>query len=202
MIMTKTFSWKYADRRNFQEVVDGVYIGPISASKDVSRLKQHGITTLVAIRTAATAHIFKANYPELFRYEVLDLLEGSLLALLPIIKGFIDACRARQERLLFYDETGNSKAPLLVCGYLMDSKDVSASEAYRLLKSQRLSISFNEHEKYQLQEYELLKVARNDVVAHSYTPAEIGRGNLRRKYDDTEGEAQRRPIDVAAGASK
>ena len=183
--LSKDFQWEYTDRRRVQEIVPGVFIGPMSAVRDKLTLERLSITTIIAVRTALTFNMFKPKFPESFRYETFDLVEGSLISLLPRIKPFIDAALARKEHILFYDETGNAKAPLLVCSYLMDALGLSAEAALQTVKSKRLSVAFNDHERYQLQEYETILSARSNVVAHSYSEAELQRGNRRRKYSDS-----------------
>lgn len=182
--MSKDFHWEYADRRSLQEIVPGIYIGPLAAARDREALDRFGIKTLVAVRTQTTKNIFKSKFPDIYRYENLDIVEGSLLSALPRVKPFVDACLNRGEKILFYDETGNAKAAILVCSYLMETGPMNSQNAYSLVKSKRLSVSLNEHERYQLEEFETLLKARNSIVAHPYTHQELNRPGRRRKHGD------------------
>lgn len=175
--------WKYADRRLMQEILPGVHIGPLSSARDTVTLDRCAITTLVAVRTPATMHFFKPRHPEKYRYESLDLVEGSLLSALPHFRPFIDSCLNRGERLLVYDETGNAKAALVVCSYLMETGPMSSQDAYAFVRSRRLSVNLNEHERYQLGEYEILLQARNSIVSHPYSRDDLNRTSRRRKHE-------------------
>ncbi|ORY75735.1 protein-tyrosine phosphatase-like protein, partial [Protomyces lactucae-debilis] len=143
--------WDYTDRRIFQEIQPGVFLGPLASSRACETLAEHRITTLVAIRTEQTRKIFKERYPEQFRYEYIDIVEGSLLSVLPRITPFIQGCLGRGERLLFYDETGNAKGAVVVCAYLMETLGIDSATAYSMVKNKRLSVTLSEHERYQLQ---------------------------------------------------
>lgn len=184
--LTKDFHWNYADRRSLQEIVPGLFLGPLAAARDLASLQQLGIKNLVAVRTSATMHVFKPRHPEQLKYEAFDIVEGSLLTTLPRVKPYIEAVLSRGEKMLFYDETGNAKAPVLICAYLMEMRSMSSQAAYTFVKSRRLSVSLNEHELYQLQEFETYMKARNSIVAHSYSSHELNRSNRRRKYHDHE----------------
>lgn len=176
--------WAYTDRRSLQEIVPGIFIGPLATARDPDSLDRLGIKTLVAVRTQTTWNIFKPLFPHKYRYEPLDIVEGSLLGALPRVKPFVDACLARGENILFYDETGNAKAPLIVCSYLMEAGPMDSRAAYSYVKSKRISACLSNHERYQLQEFETLLNARNTIMAHSYSPQELNRSSCRRKFSD------------------
>lgn len=186
--LSQDMRWQYTDRRTMQEITPGIYLGPLSAARDTEALDQRGITILVAARTALTMNIFKPRSPEKYRYEYIDIVEGSLLSSLPRVHPFVSPCLARGERILFYDETGNTKAAALVCGFLMESSHLSSQAAYGLIKSKRLSVSLDEHEQYQLAEYETLLQARNNVISHVYSKDELSRTSTRRKHESISGE--------------
>lgn len=65
---------------------------------------------LVAVRTPKTYGIFKSRFPGHYRYENIDVEEGILVAAFAQMKLFVDSALQRQERILFYDETGNGRA--------------------------------------------------------------------------------------------
>lgn len=189
---SKALAWVYEDRRSMQEIVTGVFLGPMSCARDTELLDRSGIRTLVAVRTPATTKHFRPLFPEKYLYEPFDVVEGTFLSTLPRVKPFVDACLSRGERVLFYDETGNTKAAMLVCSYVMETHSLDCHKAYSLVASGRLSVSLNEHELYQLQEYETILTARKTIMSHSYSSQELSRRNLRRKHsacEDTEEEA-------------
>lgn len=186
--ISQDLQWKYTDRRCMQEIVPGIYIGPLSAARDTKMLDFLDIKILVAARTTSTLNIFKPRSPEKYRYEYFDIIEGSLLNSLPRVRPFVETCLSHGQKLLFYDETGNAKAAALVCSYLMESRSMDSQTAYGLIKSKRLSVCLSEHEQYQLAEYETLLKARNNIISHAYTNDELSRTGKRRRHDSDEDE--------------
>ncbi|XP_011053464.1 PREDICTED: serine/threonine/tyrosine-interacting protein-like isoform X2 [Acromyrmex echinatior] len=69
--------WTYTMRRNMQEVVPGVFLGPYSAASrsKLQSLLDHGITHIVCVRHAIEANLIKPNFPNSFKYLVLEIAD-------------------------------------------------------------------------------------------------------------------------------
>lgn len=59
---------KYEMRREMQETLPGLWLGPIQSAKNVESLKAHGITHIVCIRDAGEKHIVRPFFPNQFVY--------------------------------------------------------------------------------------------------------------------------------------
>lgn len=182
----KNDEWNYNDRRLMQEIVPGIYLGPLGAARDTASLDQHGVTTLVPVRTPQTSRVFRALYPDKYQYVPVDIVEGSLVRAMSQIKSFIDACLQRNEKILFYDETGNAKAAILICAYLMETQSLTYDDAYAQVSLRRLSVAFSDHELYQLREFGIIIGARDAIMSHPYSNQELTRSSVRRKYRDSD----------------
>jgi serine/threonine/tyrosine-interacting protein len=64
-------SWRYEMRREIQEIIPNVFLGPFYAAKDISKLQQLGITHILIIRDPAESHFIKPLYPQHFIYHIM-----------------------------------------------------------------------------------------------------------------------------------
>lgn len=62
--------WSYDMRRNMQEVVPGLFLGPYSAAmpSKLETLLANGVTHIVCVRCSMEAKIVRPKFPERFRY--------------------------------------------------------------------------------------------------------------------------------------
>lgn len=67
--------WKYESRREAQQILPHLFLGPLAASKDTAFLQRHGITLLLAVRASMTARIRLFAQPSLpgVRAESIDV---------------------------------------------------------------------------------------------------------------------------------
>jgi len=85
--------WKYEMRRECQEILPGLILGPLQAAKSLDILQRLGITHVVCIRDAKEAFSVKPRFPDVFQYMVVDLAdseEQNLIRYFPAAKAFID----------------------------------------------------------------------------------------------------------------
>lgn len=61
--------WTYIMRREMQEIVPGVYLGPYSSaiSSRLEVLQKHGITHIVCVRQNIEAKVIRPHFPQYFR---------------------------------------------------------------------------------------------------------------------------------------
>ena len=63
--------WKYEMRREMQEIIPGLFIGPYSVLRELHVLKSHGITAILCLRDVKEDHLLKNLYPGEFLHHVM-----------------------------------------------------------------------------------------------------------------------------------
>lgn len=69
--------WRYEMRREAQEILPGLYIGPYQASRSKESLSKLGITHVVCISDTREKAIVKPRFPESFVYMSLEVRDAS-----------------------------------------------------------------------------------------------------------------------------
>ncbi|WAR19456.1 STYX-like protein [Mya arenaria] len=69
--------WSYGMRREMQEIVPGLFLGPYAAAMKSKKcdLQNRGITHIVCIRQNIEANFIRANFPDTFKYLILDIAD-------------------------------------------------------------------------------------------------------------------------------
>ncbi|CAI9607095.1 unnamed protein product, partial [Staurois parvus] len=72
--------WSYPMRREMQEILPGLFLGPYSAAmkSKLPILQKYGITHIICIRQSIEANFIKPNFQNLFRYLVLDIADNPI----------------------------------------------------------------------------------------------------------------------------
>uniref|UniRef100_A0AAQ4Q870 Serine/threonine/tyrosine interacting protein n=1 Tax=Gasterosteus aculeatus aculeatus TaxID=481459 RepID=A0AAQ4Q870_GASAC len=91
--------WAYPMRRDMQEILPGLFLGPYSAAmkSKLPILEAQGITHVVCVRQDIEANFIKPNFAHTFRYLVLDIADNpveNIIRFFPSTKEFIDGCLA------------------------------------------------------------------------------------------------------------
>ncbi|KAG6841021.1 hypothetical protein C0991_002569 [Blastosporella zonata] len=182
--------WKYEMRRECQEILPGLWLGPFVASKSLETLKQLNITHIVCIRDAKEAFSVRPRFEDQFKYMVLDVEdseEQNLIRLFPGAKQFIDAALSAGGRVLVHCNGGISLSPAFVVMFAMQFYNVSWEEALHLVQNRRYCISPNGGFLTQIKEYEAIYKANNAVASY---PAAARGGVARRKREDEDDEEE------------
>uniref|UniRef100_A0A1B6FE77 Tyrosine-protein phosphatase domain-containing protein n=1 Tax=Cuerna arida TaxID=1464854 RepID=A0A1B6FE77_9HEMI len=153
--------WKYSMRRTMQQVVPGVYLGPYSAAQrsKLDVLRQHGITHIVCVRQDVEAHFIRPNFPDIFRYLVLNIADSpteNIIQHIPEVKRFIDECLAGGGKVLIHGNGGISRSAALVIGYVMERYSLPLKNAVIVVQRSRFCINPNAGFMAQLAECELI----------------------------------------------
>uniref|UniRef100_A0A8W8IE04 Tyrosine-protein phosphatase domain-containing protein n=1 Tax=Magallana gigas TaxID=29159 RepID=A0A8W8IE04_MAGGI len=161
--------WEYAMRREMQEIVPNLYLGPYAtANKNkLGYLESIGITDIICVRHTAEANFIKPNFPEKIRYLVLnvaDIYTENIIQYFPQVKAFIEDSFARNGKVLVHGNAGMSRR-----------------DAFVYVQQKRFCIHPNEGFVQQLHEYEPMYRAKLSFE-HSYTPLESGM--LKRKFTE------------------
>uniref|UniRef100_A0A8C4QJ39 Serine/threonine/tyrosine interacting protein n=1 Tax=Eptatretus burgeri TaxID=7764 RepID=A0A8C4QJ39_EPTBU len=140
--------WTYTMRREMQEIVPGVYLGPYSAAmkSKLHVLESRGVTHVVCVRQDIEANFVKPNFPERFRYLVLDIADSPLeniIRYFPVTKDFIDDCLQAGGKALIHGNAGISRSAALVIAYIMETFGLKYREAFLYLQQRRFCINPN-----------------------------------------------------------
>ncbi|BFZ60650.1 hypothetical protein YB2330_001691 [Saitoella coloradoensis] len=193
----EAFSWKYENRRTFQEILPGVFLGPLSSTRDLPLLQSHSITSLLAIRTSQTAALLtpRPQQQQLFRCSYIDLGSAEdghgCIKWFQVCKDMIDAELRRSGKVLVYDTDGNTHAAAFVCAYVMETLSLPFASAAQLVQQRRFSVVLDDAIKFQLREYEPLWEARRMIAGHEYTDTELFRTSRRRRVGRWESEEEK-----------
>ncbi|KAF8195538.1 protein-tyrosine phosphatase-like protein [Pholiota molesta] len=186
--------WRYEMRRECQEILPGLLLGPFVASKSLDTLVGLGVTHIVCIRDAKEAFSVRPRFPERFEYMTLDVEdneEQNLIRLFPGAKNFIDQAISQGGRVLVHCNGGISLSPAFVVMFVMQHYQLSWEDALHMVQNRRYCISPNGGFLTQIKEYEAIYKAN---VAHASFPP-TSRSTVRRKRSDEDDEEEERGDD-------
>lgn len=187
--------WTYEMRRECQEILPGVLLGPMQASKSLETLQRHGITHILCIRDAKEAFSVRPRFPDQFQYMVLDVQdseEQNLIRLFPQASTFIDNATANGGRVLVHCNGGISLSPAFVVMYVMQHLQIPWEDALHLVQNRRYCISPNSGFLTQIKEYESIYKATRAVQSFPQQGNAVAR---RKRVDDSDDEGQNRVED-------
>jgi len=158
--------WKYADRREMQEIVRNLFLGPYSVAvrSRSNYLEEKGITHIVCIRQDCESHIVRTHFSNKIQYLVLNIADQvteNIIQHFQKVRRFLDECFAAGGKVLVHGNAGISRSAAIVCGYIMEKYNLSFKDAFSLVQSKRFCVSINEGFIQQLKEYEPIYQARN-----------------------------------------
>ncbi|CAK7262439.1 hypothetical protein SEPCBS57363_000026 [Sporothrix epigloea] len=172
-------NWTYEMRRDAQQILPQLYLGPTNAARDRLFLRRAGITKVMAIRDSRLAearllvveHVAKELGIESECIDVAD--SGALLRALTFAVQSINrhmlAMPTNTEgvstgKVLVYCETGNVRSPPVVAAYLMSMYGMELLEALQFVHETRFCVSLDEEYKRMLLSFSDLLKARCDVA--------------------------------------
>jgi len=185
--------WKYEMRRECQEILPGLLLGPFQASKSLDILRKLSITHIVCIRDVKEAFSVKPRFPDLFSYLVLDVQdneEQNLIRVFPQARSFIDNAISQGGRVLVHCNGGISLSPAFVIMFVMQHYRISWEEALHYVQNRRYCISPNSGFITQIKEYE--PIYRASVTVASHPPTMQRSVSRRKREDDDDGESSLR----------
>ncbi|KNC79496.1 hypothetical protein SARC_08103 [Sphaeroforma arctica JP610] len=157
--------WEYNSRRDMQEVIPGVFLGPYSCAlrQNVERLERCNVTHVVCIRHTKEACVIRPNSPDRFKYLVLTVAddpEENIIHHFPVFRDFINEAQRNGTKALVHGNAGISRSAALVIAYGMEYYNTSFEDAFKVIQSYRFCIHPSEAFCYQLKEYENIYKAR------------------------------------------
>ncbi|XP_066969714.1 serine/threonine/tyrosine-interacting protein B-like [Macrobrachium rosenbergii] len=179
--------WLYHMRREMQEVLPGLFLGPFNAAtkSKFSSLLDHGITHIICIRQDIEAHMIRPNFPHKIKYLIIDMADSCLENLISHIsecRDFIDECLAAGGKCLVHGNLGISRSAAVVIAYVMEKKMLTYKEALEFVQNRRYCINPNDGFKHQLIEYEAIYKAQQTLMNGQCSQE---KGKLKRKLDQS-----------------
>ncbi|KAF3686254.1 Serine/threonine/tyrosine-interacting protein [Channa argus] len=173
--------WAYPMRREMQEILPGLFLGPYSAAmkSKLPILERQGITHIVCVRQDIEANFIKPNFPLTFRYLVLDIADNpveNIIRFFPMTKEFIDGCLTTGGKVLVHGNAGISRSGVnTVClgACSVTISCVYPRDAFSHVQERRFCINPNVGFVHQLQEYEAIYLAKLTIKMMS--PVQLGR---------------------------
>ncbi|KAI8992072.1 protein-tyrosine phosphatase-like protein [Mycotypha africana] len=180
--------WKYEMRREIQEIVPGVFLGPFAACRNVENLKAKGITNILCIVDPSEARLLRIEHlSQAFLYKqfiVNDSNLQNLIQIFPTTSQHIRDVLQQGGKIVVCCNGGMSRSPTFVIAYIMEIFDTDASTAYHFVQAKRLCINPNDGFKSQLKEYEPIYKARK--VNSAMDVPEAGNQQRRRRRSGTD----------------
>lgn len=194
--------WHYDLRHQAQEVIPGLWVGPLSVLRNTAFLEQHNIRVLISVTDIRiTPVIIREKYRQSPEYSCHAFDPGNKLTNpLAIVSQLASICevigQAQQSNIgtLIFCESGNEQSAVAAVSYLIYSQHMGMIQAIQEVQTKRFSISLDDAAKHNLQTFYDLCVAHNHQSQNNSDHTKRSRG---REYDaDESGESE------ASGTSK
>jgi len=184
--------WAYVMRREMQEILPGLFLGPYSAAmkSKLDYLLSHEITHIICIRQNIEANFVRPNFPDRFSYLVLDIADQTtenIIQHFPKVKAFLDNCLSKGGKALLHGNAGISRSAALTIAYIMETYGLKYRDAFLHVQQRRFCINPNDGFVHQLLEYEPIYLANYQAKQASQNqncPPLLDRGSLKRPFED------------------
>ena len=142
---------------NIDNIDDNLWLGNLSAAKDIKDLKEKGITKILTI--------MEKDFPEYKsedgfvhkRIELIDYIDQNIIKFFGECLNFIKG----DEKVLVHCQSGASRSATIVIAYLMWNKKMKYMEASKYVKEKRFIVFPNPGFREQLKMFEKLLI-KND----------------------------------------
>ncbi|WRT66312.1 uncharacterized protein IL334_003267 [Kwoniella shivajii] len=198
--------WRYEMRREAQQIIPGLYLGPFQSSTNLNKMKLMGITHVLCIRDKKEKSLIYPRFPTEFRYMTLDISDNTdqnLITIFPQCRDFIEEAMSMSGIVLAHCNGGIALSPAIVIGYLMWKFNWTADYALAYVQSKRYCVSTMSFQN-QFKEYEPIQMAQRTVQQAGFG-ARTGNGHKRQaseeEEDDDEDDDRRRKQSMRTGST-
>lgn len=186
-LMLSLQDWEYQMRREMQEILPGLYLGPYASAmkNQLQNLKKAGITHIVCVRQDCESRWIRTNLPDDFTYITISIADSPTTNIIPFFAqfaNFIDQTLSSGGKVLVHGNGGISRSATLVISYVMKKRLYSAFNAIRFVQSKRFCVFPNEGFRRQLFEYE--PILRASLSASGILP--ITDSGSKRNFNDVD----------------
>ncbi|CAD7929518.1 unnamed protein product [Amoebophrya sp. A120] len=153
--------WTYVKKREAQEIVPRLYLGPYAAACNEEHMRAIGVTHCIIFRAPEENRIIKPKFPSFVKYDVIecsDTAQQNLIPLFPLVKAAVDQVLAmsRDHRILLQGTVGMSRSAAFAAAYVMESYNLSWEASIYYVGTRRNCVSVNENFRIQLREYDMI----------------------------------------------
>ncbi|KAF4979423.1 hypothetical protein FZEAL_4366 [Fusarium zealandicum] len=207
--------WSYEQRREAQQVLDFLYLGPNSVVRDHGFLQREGITMVLVVRDARMAPLklvsvekaaqafnltvhyldVQGNHQLISRFpEIIRAINDHLLAVYHSQaqgvnqdgKLVVEPSTFRRGKVLIACETGNDRSAAIAAAYIMAIFGKDMVTAIQFICIQRFCCCFDEDAKRTLQSWEDILRARSQVALQAEASRSLG--HPKRHIDEVNNE--------------
>jgi serine/threonine/tyrosine-interacting protein len=171
--------WRYAMRREYQEIIPGLFLGPYHVARNIEALQRQGISHCIIIRDPLERGFLRPLFPNQLQYLEIEVASSNLQSVIPYFlpfRKFVQEAQCLREQytlglqvtpetmnrsvvtppvphgnVLVYCRDGISLSPTFVIAYLMEVMQMPFSQAYLYLQNRRFCLNPNDGLKLQLQ---------------------------------------------------
>ncbi|GAA6004056.1 uncharacterized protein JCM10292_005858 [Rhodotorula paludigena] len=182
--------WRYEMRREAQEILPGLFVGPFQPSWKLETLQGLGITHILCIAEPRESHLFKPRFPEHFVYSIQDIRDAddqNLIRIFPQAQAFIESALSAGGRVYVHCGDGISRSPAIVTAYVMIKTGLTHEDAFAFVQARRFCVAPRTEFVHQLEAYRPIVLASQAVAADR--GAQAGQRARRRGRDDDEDES-------------
>mmetsp|Transcript_23295 Transcript_23295/g.52316 ORF Transcript_23295/g.52316 Transcript_23295/m.52316 type:complete len:185 (-) Transcript_23295:1242-1796(-) len=150
--------WTYEMRREMQEIVPNLFLGPYGAAKDAEELRKRGITHILIVRSTLERRL-DPKFPNLIHYHIVEVPEGpteNLILYFTECNACIKNAIESGGKILVHCNAGLSRSAAVVVAYVMESLKMPFADAIQLVQSRRCCIHISEALHNQLREFETI----------------------------------------------
>ncbi|RKF61268.1 Serine/threonine/tyrosine-interacting protein [Erysiphe neolycopersici] len=171
--------WRYEQRREAQQILPFLYLGPSGAARDIEFLKRENITMLLVVRDSAMARVNLLDGTRVAQQLGIESETIDIHSTIDYIPAFPHAVRVINEhvssvfqqsnsskigKVLVFCESGNDRSAVVVSAYLMATCGLDLASSVHRIQSRRFCVSFNDRMKNLLLSYLSILNAKKDVA--------------------------------------
>uniref|UniRef100_A0A7S0VW28 Protein-tyrosine-phosphatase n=1 Tax=Hemiselmis tepida TaxID=464990 RepID=A0A7S0VW28_9CRYP len=145
-------------RRQMQEILPSVFLGPYGAAKDREALTAKGVTHVLIVRSTLERRL-DPKFPDELKYHIVEVPEGpteNLILYFTECNKCIQQALADGGKILVHCNAGLSRSAAVVCAYVMESMWMPYNEAIQHVQCRRCCIHISEALLNQLREFEAI----------------------------------------------
>jgi serine/threonine/tyrosine-interacting protein len=187
--------WSYEMRREAQQVLPFLYLGPLSCAKDRTFLQREDITLLLAVRSKQSAMARLVSGEKVaaelgIEADSIDVLNNQELiaeyprAIRRINEHISSSSRLRSmstptppRKVLVFCESGNERSASVVIAYMMAMLNLNMQDALWTVQHRRFCVCIEEPMRQLLHSFDSILTAKRDVTRALRTMAALEKEN-------------------------
>lgn len=185
-------TWAYELRHKAQEIIPGLWIGPLRMLRDTEFIQNNNIRVLISVTDVRTVPVVLRDvYIPSKEYLCHSIDPGNHstnpLAIVPQLAGTCDIIKNAQNNgvgTFIFCETGNEQSAVVAAAYIMHDRGIDLIPAIQIVQSRRFSILLDDAAKHNLQTFADICKVRSAESSGAYSTAR--KKSRVRDYDDDE----------------